>query len=201
MKSSNQMVNFVLGNHFVVSVEASSTSDVKLMCTMYEKLYRIYGIGTQTNSASLMTIINQNNIPYNNIVISNVDAKWFYTRCAMSFDQAVFYLLGSADGIIINVPGNETALPIETLYTTPTISNDVFFKTNYRNGDTISFTISNASSTFTQFFLKNIYIFREYIPYNMNFQYLYFLFNLVICIILMLLEMVLIGLNYYFLSR
>jgi len=172
MNSSNQMVNFILGNHFVVSVEASSTSDVKLMCTMYEKLYRMYGVGSQTNSASLISIINQYNIPYNSIVITNVDAKWFYTRCAMSFDQAVFYLIGSANGQIVNVPGNETALPIETLYTTPTVINDVFFKTTYRNGDTITFTILNASSTTTQFFIKNLSIFREYLPYNMNFQYL-----------------------------
>ena len=170
MQAANQMVNFVVGNHFVVSVEAASANSVNLMCTMYEKLNRQYGIGTQTNTNSLVTINATYNIPYNKITLSSLNYQWFYTRCAMSYDQALYYLKGRSNGVDTYViPGPESSLPLETLYTG--ISNDVYFRTIYRNGDTMPFQINNASATQTQFYVKNLYIFREYIPYNMYFEY------------------------------
>ena len=99
-----------------------------------------------------------------------LNGRWFFTQCAMGFEDASFFLN-------INVNGQDNyqskALPYETLYSLPTpiVSNNNYFRQTYRSGDSMTVTIKNAATFGTQFFMKNLYVFREFIPFGLKFQH------------------------------
>ena len=163
--ASSNIVHFALTNYFVMTLNAPSTSSIDVYCSFGYKLYS--GISNINTLSAFKTYLSSNNMQYNKVNQTGVNSRWFYTRCASSYDNGLTYLMTRTDG---NTPTiQNSSLNREQLYTS--VSNDSFFRMNYRSGDTITLNIlygSGASSS--PLFIKNFYIFREYIPSDNYFQ-------------------------------
>ena len=163
--SSNNVIHISVSGYFVITLNAPSSSSIDVYCSVGFKVYN--SIDTFTSLSSFQSYLSSNNIQYTKATASNVGQRWFYTRCAMSFDHGLTYTMTKTDG---NAPTvQSTSLNLETLY--PATLNDVYFRTNYRSGDTLTLSIKFGSNVGTPVFLKNLYIFREFIPYDNYFHY------------------------------
>jgi hypothetical protein len=166
-QGTSNVINFSVKDFLVLSLYGNSATTVGLYCTVYQKLKKTVELQTTlVNLQSLMTADPNNNIgqtiPASPHTATSLDGKWFFSQCAMSFDHQLFYLNNVVDAI--DKFQSKTLNP-EVLYTSPSsVSNDTYFRSVYRTGETLTLKILNARNIGTKIFIKNLYLFREYIP-------------------------------------
>lgn len=145
----------------------NSATTVGLYCTVYQKLKKTVELQTTLVNLQSQITADPNNsitstIPAAPQTATSLDGKWFFTQCAMSFDHQLFYLNNVIDGL---ERFQSKTLNPEVLFTSPSnVSNDTYFRTVYRTGETLTLKILNARNIGTKIFIKNLYLFREYIP-------------------------------------
>ena len=101
----------------------------------------------------------------------NTDGTWFYMRCGMSLDSDKYFIYGQKQGTTYPGVITESTIPKETLFNSESISVVDHFKRIYRKSDTMKVKILNASTLGSPVYMKNLYIFQEYIRENIQFQY------------------------------
>ncbi len=163
-----------------------------------EKLGTYCSLYNIDNSAieAVKNAINEEDFPPNSYsyahINPNIGGWWYYTRCAVNYDAREMYLQAKMNygepyktkkpseskNIISEKNGNN--FPYEKLlYKIKNNSwdTDISFRKYFRNTDKSSFKIITAKNgggaviTSVYAYLKNLYIFNDYIPKDMNFQY------------------------------
>ena len=86
----------------------------------------------------------------------------------MGFEQAAYFLASTVNGLDQTSP---QTLQQESLYVTNTIKSDKHFKRVYRSGDYLNLNILGSASVGNPYFLKDLYVFSEYIDYGIKLQY------------------------------
>jgi hypothetical protein len=163
--STNNIINISVSQYLVMTLHSSSSSNIDVYCTVNFKIYNT--LDTATTLSSLNNLISTNNIQTSKSTASNVSNRWFYARCAMSFDHALTYSMNKIDDNAPTVVSN--SLNKENLYSG--LTNDIYFRTYYRVGDTLTLKVNNANLVGSSVFLKNLYLFREFIPSSNYFHY------------------------------
>ena len=94
--ASSNIVHFALTNYFVMTLNAPSTSSIDVYCSFGYKLYS--GISNINTLSAFKTYLSSNNMQYNKVNQTGVNSRWFYTRCASSYDNGLTYLMTRTDG-------------------------------------------------------------------------------------------------------
>ncbi len=128
---------------------ANQSSNVNLYCFGYEK--QNPNIKTITTNAALSALVTGTQLSG---TLNNVDTRWFYTRCALAMNSnQSFYLLGSTSGTTLYKTGT---INYQNLWST--IPTNVFLRTVYRQGETVSLYVNNANKLGVPFYMKNLYV-------------------------------------------
>lgn len=163
-KFGNVAINVIYQDFMTISIVNNQISnlDIDYICTPIEFLYSVQGQVTGTNLRNrLITTLNAPFIT-DTTTGAGSSSKWIWVRCGFTFDSNKMYLNTIA----------ETALPIPQMYTT--YSNyPNFLKKFYKEQATTNIRIENAPSINTEIYLRNLNIFRDYMPQSMvNLKYL-----------------------------
>ena len=110
---------------------------------------------------------------------NSIDGLWFYNRCAINYANKNFYVVTSHNShvktrqFIANngVDGyiSKTLAQADWIgqYTTGNTVNDTYFSHIYWPSDTITLKILNAKDVGTHFYIRNLYIFNEFLPLSL----------------------------------
>lgn len=161
---NNPVVNVSLSDFMVLSYYSSSPTDMAVVCTIFEKTKpQLKG---QTTANGVSTAYNNSGQDSLNITVTNTGGKWFYTRCAMSLYSDGFYLKGKQGS---NDSLSTSNVDYENIWTD--IETNVHFQNIYRTGEKSTFEIRNASLANTKYYIKNLYVMRDFIDDDIEFQY------------------------------
>lgn len=158
----NTAVNLIFTDFLSISITQNSlnNNNVDIYCTPIEYMYPVTGINKRTN---LLTQLNTTlQAFYLKDTISNTSSKWFYTRCSFNFHTAQVYLNQTP----------VTTLPVPQQY--QNLSDFPWFqKKFYKLTATTTFRIENSATSPTEIYFRNINVYREFLPQNMdNLKYL-----------------------------
>lgn len=166
MNTSDTIINISVSDFLVVSISAKSDTTADSACNVYEKTKP--NVKTQTTSTGLTSMLSANPADGLRHSIINTQSRWFYTRCAVSYYENSFYLKSksnSSDYILTE------DLLYEAIWLNTLTRTNVHFRTIYRIGDLANLQINNARHADSKVYIKNLYIMREYLDPDMNFQY------------------------------
>ena len=152
-------ISIILRNFGTITLAQSGTStSLDIFCMPLEYLY--------TLNNSITTLISYNNVVITNNYFNTKDTKsaisstWFINRCAISIHHQQMYI-NSATPVTIPIP---QIFSDQTNFTNYLIK---FFKTS----DKTEFRIQGISNLNTNFILRNINIFSEYLPSTLSYKY------------------------------
>lgn len=152
--------NFIYKDFMSIAIYRNpGTTNLSVLCIPIEYLYSIKGILTRP---SLLTKLSSTlgltlNVNYLSDTITSASSNWIFIKCAFSLDSYKYYLNALA----------EMTLPVPQLYSTQT--NYVWFdKKFYRTTATTLFYMEGHSAISSSIYIKNVYVFREYMPQFMN---------------------------------
>ena len=191
--SMTKILHVVLTDFLVMTIahDSSYTDGLKTYCTPHQILNKY-------SSTNIENLTERVGFPPTNIVatpisvsIKEVDTMWYYTQCAINYNKSTdFYVKVNykfstpyktllktdvANGGVVtgtlakeklySVNGNDT-------YT------DVNFRKVYSTSDFISIRILNAGlmQGTNQIFMRNMYVYNEFLPSNMEIQHMYIIF-------------------------
>ena len=135
----------------------ATNTNLDVHCIPIEYAYPILGTNTRTALNTLLNTTYQITNPSNFLTYTytNASSKWNHLRCAFSFATATHFINDTMASIL--------ATP--QMYNTQTNFGS-FMKKFYRMDDNVDLTIQNFNSFPTSFYLRNLNIFREYMPYS-----------------------------------
>ena len=139
----------------------SGDNDIYFTCIPIEFIFdSIKGTTTKTQ---MITIINglTNNATKLTDTVSSAANLWFFTRCAFSFQHSQAYI--NQQPI--------TPLLIPKLYSGQSSFN-YYFKKFYRSGSTVNLLLQGFANNLTPIYIRNLNVFREFLPQNMDLKYL-----------------------------
>ena len=158
------VASLVYNDFITVSLaRGANTNDVDIFCVPLQFIYPL-------NNVKLETTLTANNVnrtpnPTRNFFVFDTQAaakgKWFYTRCAFSIDLGTMFINQKA----------EVVLPIPQQFNG---SNNfsTYIKKFYAQADTVNFDIrgfGGAGGLTVENYLRNINVYKEYIPSNINY--------------------------------
>lgn len=178
MDFATSCISVVIDNYFITSFSfdyASASRDLKSYTVILENnLSTFLGINNWATLASEATKPTRQSIFG---TISGVERRWVYIRSGMSYDHKRFYQsLKYADNANTIVKQYlEQTLENQTVMLSPAVLRTTEpFKYFYRLANFGNLRILNASTiqnTQQFLYIKNLYIFREYLPENFEHQY------------------------------
>lgn len=173
---SNSIINLSVKQFLVVSLGAFGTTGIQVFCTPNQK-YLPFSDNQTSNTGLNVSNLGpaasrvSNQIPFaaNSASSYGYDGRWFHTRCAISYDQNSMYLNNYSWGQDQLV---SQTISTERLYNSPSnVDSDNHFKYFFRSGEMSTFQISNNNNISVPIYLRNIYIFREYIPVGIKLEH------------------------------
>jgi len=158
-----------------MSFGSVSGTDINSYCTVLEKTNP--QVELETTVSGLESYINISTINKaanmkSTIVSSN--AQWFYARCGMSYELAKFFNYGQIRSLTYPNPVTTKTIPkeyiVSSLSTTTTIDRN--YERIYKDYEKGEFKILNARLVGSPVYIKNVVVFQEYIPSNIEYQHL-----------------------------
>lgn len=153
--------NLIFTNFLSVSLsQGAAITDISITCIPIELFFQIKGTVTKT---AMVTKINSFTNGATKLTDTAVGAsnKWIFTRCAYSYQHAQAY--------VNQVPA--TALLVPQMYSGQTTFS-TYVKKFYAAKATVNFVLEGFSQIKTAIYVRNINVFREYLPQTMNLKYL-----------------------------
>lgn len=148
-------VNIIYDRHVGISVMRTASNTLGASCFPQEYRNNINGlVGT--------LIDNEFNVALNKhrIDLTNVTGVWSWVRCAVSNYNKHFYMNDST----------MQPLTAETLY--DSTLNDYPFRYYFFSKETVKVTIQGIASHTKKIYLRNLYVFNDYIPQHYTFKYM-----------------------------
>lgn len=152
--------NIIYKDFLSISIlQGSPTSSIDIYCIPIEFIFTVKGTTTSSAFKSLiLTFTNQATILKD--TISSAANIWSYVRCAFSYDHIQAYI---------------NQKPLTTLLTPYMYvgqSNfNTFFKKFYKSGATVNFIMEGFTNLKTSIYIRNINVYREFIPQTMDLKY------------------------------
>ena len=102
---------------------------------------------------------------------ANSSSQWFYLRCGINNETKKYFIYGQKQATTYPGVVVESNVPQDTLFRSEGINVTDGIRNIYRNFDTLTLNIYNASLLNSPVYLKNLYILQEYIRESVQFQY------------------------------
>jgi len=169
--NANKVVHIVIPDFMIISYKAFN-NNVDVYCSMNQN--------TTSTALKIQDYTYNTNFPptdsqYKTVKMTEVNAFWFYTRCAFNFDANLHYAMGEFKygnpyGAQSKTPTQSGSFNYESIYTvndTSTISINNFYRTFYRYSDKMTIQILNTGlllENSVTFSLKNFDLYSEYYP-------------------------------------
>ena len=153
--------NIIYTNFLSVSLSQSSPSTgINITCIPIEFIFTIKGKTTISAMNTLLSTFTNNPTILKDTVLSAAN-QWFFTRCAFSYQHSQAY--------INQIP--ITPLLIPKMYSAQTSFN-IYFKKFFLSSQTVKFYMEGFANNNTPIYLRNLNVFREFLPQNLNLKYL-----------------------------
>ena len=154
----------------VMTVISSGVDGIQLFCSSMELLRNQGGAISGGVDSSIFGPILTASEYTEQATITGINNIWFHVRCAVSYDDRKMYSLIRSD---TNENYNERNINPEILYTHAgnTYYNNTFWRRIYKANEKTSVDFTNFNSFPTKTHLRNFYLFREVIPFDMKLKY------------------------------
>ncbi|MCP3683100.1 MAG: hypothetical protein GY861_10455, partial [bacterium] len=165
------LLNVVLVDNMVISIGLDTK--IANICHIY--VAQNPSVATQTSVTNLIalgTSLGTNTITTTAKFAGDMNSKWFYARCAYSWDYGKMYSSISYTDTPSPVV-TEKAITFETRYKDTALGNH-FRKFYWRSSDKMQLKVTGGS-TFAgskSAFIKNLYVFKDMLPSTLDIQYL-----------------------------
>ena len=175
---SNNIFHIVLGD-LIISTININRDTVDNYCHVFENLNQdlksTLNFGNYKNKIIddyFVYNTSPNSLQKNYMDNLNIKGQWFFSSCAMSFDHESFYV-----NTVINNKDNFAlkSFKKEKMFNDNIYFNDYHFRINFNNNKKMIVYFKNFGQLSSNIFIKNLIIFKEYLPYD--FHYMYFDFT------------------------
>ena len=140
-----------------ITLNDSTDKSLNYHCFPLEYIYKVY---PKTDKADIDLFASK--YPYVKDTKSNIDSKWVFVRCAYSVDLNKMYINSQP----------EVSIPAPQFYDTFTYPDEFHYRKFYNNWNRnygAALRINNINLFSTQVYIRNLNVYREYIPNTVNF--------------------------------